>query len=129
MSVFTKNGKINKNPVKPDERSVRISESEQQIGDRIHDIDATSFCNGMLVLESEDKEQLYEAVLMAENFLSYNGSWDFARNMYENGNSHICELSFKWNGFLSTMDSIISQIKLPSGVKKEFRFDYDEIKK
>jgi hypothetical protein len=58
--------------------------------------------------------------LITEIFLSYNGSWDFERYEFETGDSMICEIRFKWNGYLSSMDIIRNKLKLPNGVSIEF---------
>ena len=121
------NPQINHNTKVPTERDNRISDALQKSGDMIHKIDTTNYCEGILKLTSNDEQQLHEGVLISENFLSYNGSWDFHRNTYKKNDSYICELSFKWNGYLSIQDRIISKLKLPSGVKKQFEFSYRNI--
>lgn len=87
----------------------------------VHKMDTDNYCEASVLLSSDDYEQLHEAVLVTENFLSYNGSWDFQREDHSSENQYACEIRFKWNGFASTYGNITQKLKLPLGVNKEFR--------
>ncbi len=113
-------GKISEKVKVPSQRDIKISDMAQKCGDRIHKIDRTRYCEGKIILSGEDPGALHEAVAVTENFLSYNGSWDFERNRYEEAGSCICELRFKWNGYLSMMDIIRNKLRLPAGVNIKF---------
>ena len=101
-----------------------ISDKLQKWGDSHHKMDPSDYKEGLLVLSSHDYDQLYEAVLVSENFLSYNGSWDFRREMKDVSGIYTCDLYFKWNGYFG-MCEISKKIKLPSGVNKRFVFFKD----
>lgn len=120
------NEKINAKTKVSKKRDIKINDYLQKMGERVHKIDSNDYCKGKLILTSDDYEQLYEAVLVAEDFLAYNGSWDFRRNLNKNNDNNVCEILFKWNGYVSTMDTINNKIKLPEGVKKEFIFLTDK---
>ena len=120
-------GKISEKVKLPTQRDIEIADMLQSLGDRIHKINKDKYCEGKIVLSSQDTEVLHEAVLVTENFLSYNGSWDFERCVSETGDSMICELRFKWNGYLSMMSIIRNKLKLPNGVNKKIELSYDYI--
>ena len=120
-------GKISEKVKCPTQRDIEIADMLQSLGDRIHKINKDKYCEGKIVLSSQDNEVLRETVLITENFLSYNGSWDFERCVSETGDSMICELKFKWNGYLSMMSIIRNKFKLPNGVNKEIELSYDYI--
>jgi len=120
-------GKISEKVKLPTQRDIEIADMLQSLGDRIHKINKEKYCEGKIVLSSQDTEVLHEAVLVTENFLSYNGSWDFERCVSETGDSMICELRFKWNGYLSMMSIIRNKLKLPNGVNKKIELSYDYI--
>ena len=101
-----------------------ISDKLQKWGDSHHKMDPSDYKEGLLVLSSHDYDQLYEAVLVSENFLSYNGSWDFRREMKDVSGIYTCDLYFKWNGYFG-MCEISKKLKLPSGVNKRFVFFKD----
>ena len=109
------------------QRDKKIYDMLQYLGDRIHKIDKDKYCEGKIILSSQNAETLHEAILITENFLSYNGSWDFERCIFEAGDCMICELRFKWNGYLSMMDIIRNKLKLPGGVRKEFELNHNYI--
>lgn len=111
----------------PTERDIRGYSLAQQCGDSVHKIDTNNYCEASILLSSDDCEQLYEAVLVTENFLSYNGSWDFHMVDDSSEKQYRCEIHFKWNGFLSTYGNITQKLKLPSGVKKDFRFSFEKV--
>lgn len=106
---------------KTTERDIRCYAEIQKSGDMVHKMDIDNYCEASVLLSSDDYEQLHEAVLVTENFLSYNGSWDFQREDHSSENQYACEIRFKWNGFASTYGNITQKLKLPSGVNKEFR--------
>ena len=120
-------GRISDKMKAPTQRDTKINDMLQTLGDRIHKIDKDKYCEGKIVLSSQDAEALREAILITENFLSYNGSWDFERSGVETGDSMICELRFKWNGYLSMMDIIRNKLKLPDGVNKELKLSHNYI--
>jgi len=120
-------GKISEKVIRPTKRNMEIADMNQSLGDRIHKINKDKYCEGKIVLSSQDTEVLHESVLITENFLSYNGSWDFERCVSETGDSMICELRFKWNGYLSMMSIIRNKLKLPNGVNKEIELSKDYI--
>ena len=111
----------------PTQRDIKINDMFQNFGDRIHKIDKDKYCEGKIILSSQSAEALHEAILITENFLSYNGSWDFERYGFETGDSMICEIRFKWNGYLSMMDIIRNKLKLPNGVSKELELSHKYI--
>ena len=111
----------------PTQRDIKINDMFQNFGDRIHKIDKDKYCEGKIILSSQSAEALHEAILITENFLSYNGSWDFERYRFETGDSMICEIRFKWNGYLSMMDIIRNKLKLPDGVSKELELRHNYI--
>ena len=120
-------GKISEKAKVPTQRDIKLNDMLQNLGDRNHKIDKDKYCEGKIILSSQNAETLHEAILITENFLSYNGSWDFERCIFEAGDSMICELRFKWNGYLSMMDSIRNKLKLPGGVSKEFELNLNYI--
>lgn len=120
-------GKISGKVKVPTQRDIKINDMFQNFGDRIHKIDKDKYCEGKIILSSQSAEALHEAILITENFLSYNGSWDFERYGFETGNSMICEIRFKWNGYLSMMDIIRNKLKLPDGVSKELELRHNYI--
>lgn len=99
----------------PTERSVKINTELQNIGDRIHKMDISDYERGIIRLISKEEEALHEAILNAENYLSYNGSWDFERNIYKEQDLYICDLRYKWNGYASIAEKI-RHLSLPSDV-------------
>lgn len=101
-----------------------ISDKLQKWGDSHHKMDSSNYKEGLLVLSSHDYDQLYEAVLVSENFLSYNGSWDFRREMKDVSGIYTCDLYFKWNGYFGMCETS-KKLKLPSGVNKRFEFFKD----
>ena len=107
-------GKISEKAKVPTQRDIKINDKDK-------------YCEGKIILSSQNAETLHEAILITENFLSYNGSWDFERCRFEAGDSMICELRFKWNGYLSMMDIIRNKLKLPGGVSKEFELNHNYI--
>lgn len=111
----------------PTDRDIRCNSLAQQCGDRTHKIDTNNYCEASILLSSDDYEQLFEAVLVTENFLSYNGSWDFHKVDDSFEKQYTCEIYFKWNGFLSTYGNITQKLKLPSGVRKIFRFSFEKV--
>ncbi len=120
-------GKISGKVKVPTQREIKINDMFQNFGDRIHKIDKDKYCEGKIILSSQSAEALHEAILITENFLSYNGSWDFERYGFETGDSMICEIRFKWNGYLSMMDIIRNKLKLPDGVSKELELRHNYI--
>ncbi|MCR4651276.1 MAG: hypothetical protein K5662_05935 [Lachnospiraceae bacterium] len=136
-------GIINKKVKVPAERDVRINDEIQQWGFQKHAVGTDRYESGIIVLRSKNMETLHEAVLITENFLSYNGSWDIERQMNKRrggfrdlfrscfsvlsrGKSNLddntlctSELRFKWNGYLSIYENIIHKLKLPTGVDVE----------
>jgi hypothetical protein len=120
-------GKISGKVKVPTQRDIKINDMFQNFGDRIHKIDKDKYCEGKIILSSQSAEALHEAILITENFLSYNGSWDFERYGFETGDSMICEIRFKWNGYLSMMDIIRNKLKLPDGVSKELELRHNYI--
>ncbi|MBR1673431.1 MAG: hypothetical protein IJ703_00530 [Eubacterium sp.] len=120
-------GKISGKVKVPTQRDIKINDMFQNFGDRIHKIDKDKYYEGKIILSSQSAEALHEAILITENFLSYNGSWDFERYGFETGDSMICEIRFKWNGYLSMMDIIRNKLKLPDGVSKELELRHNYI--
>lgn len=120
-------GKISGKVKVPTQRDIKINDMFQNFGDRIHKIDKDKYCEGKIILSSQSAEALHEAILITENFLSYNGSWDFERYGFETGDSMICEIRFKWNGYISMMDIIRNKLKLPGGVSKELELRHNYI--
>lgn len=109
--------RVHKKPRVPDERSVKMNNILQEGGVPKHKMDPDIYSIGKLILTSDDEQQLHEAILVAENFLSYNGSFDFER---KSESKNECTILFKWNGCLSMYDSITKKIKLPTGVNHCF---------
>ena len=105
----------------PTERDRRLYAEWYPSDDVNHSMDTDNYREASVLLSSDDYEQLHEAVLVTENFLSYNGSWDFQRLDHSSENHYICEIRFKWNYNLSMYTNITQKLKLPSGVNKEFR--------
>ena len=120
-------GKISGKVKVPTQRDIKINDMFQNFGDRIHKIDKDKYYEGKIILSSQSAEALHEAILITENFLSYTGSWDFERYGFETGDSMICEIRFKWNGYLSMMDIIRNKLKLPDGVSKELELRHNYI--
>ena len=120
-------GKISEKVKALTQRDKKIYDMLQYLGDRIHKIDKDKYCEGKIILSSQNADTLHEAILITENFLSYNGSWDFERYEFETVGSMICELRFKWNGYLSMMDIIRNKLKLPNGVSKELELSHKYI--
>ena len=106
----------------PTDRDIKCYSQIEKWGEKIHEMDANNYSEASILLSSDDCGQLHEAVLVTENFLSYNGSWDFRRIDNSSENQYACEIHFKFNGFASTYGNITKKLKLPSGVKTEFRF-------
>ena len=106
----------------PTDRDIKCYSQIEKWGEKIHEMDANNYSEASILLSSDDCGQLHEAVLVTENFLSYNGSWDFRRIDNSSENQYACEIQFKCNGFASTYGNITKKLKLPSGVKMELRF-------
>lgn len=90
--------------------------------DQVFKIDKTNYKESSIILSSDDYAQFYEAVLVTEKHLTSNSCWDIRRVDNSVDNNYVCEIHFKWNGYVTIMDRITRYLKLPSGVKKEFRF-------
>ena len=118
-------GKISEKVKVPTRRDIKINDMLQNLGDRIHKMEKDKYCEGKIILSSQNAEALHEAILITENFLSYNGSWDFERYEFQTGDCMICELGFKWNGYLSMMNIIRDKLKLPDGVNKELELSHN----
>ena len=117
--------KIHKTPRIPDARTSRISNELQKAGDDVHRMDVEDPAIASLTLASDCQEKLFEAILAAENFLSYNGSWDFQRKEWYAGGKYMCDIIFKWNGLASTADKMKS-LKLPQGVKERVWLQWEQ---
>lgn len=95
--------------------------------DQVFKIDRDKYCEACIILSSNDYDQFYEAVLLTEKHLSSNSCWDIQKLENSTDNNYVCEMHFKWNGYLTIMDRIKRYLKLPSGVKIEYRFSFKNI--
>ena len=55
---------------KTTERDIRCYAEIQKSGDMVHKMDTDNYCEASVLLSSDDYEQLHEAVLVTENFLT-----------------------------------------------------------
>ncbi len=83
-----------------------MSSSVSKWEDQIFKIDKNKYCEACIVLSSDDYEQLYEAVLVTEKHLSSNSCWDIHRVDNSVESNYVCEMHFKWNGYLTIMERI-----------------------
>lgn len=105
----------------PDERTTKISYELQKWGDSIHRMNVEKYEMAECILSLADREKLHEAILDTQNFLAYNGSWDFHAETIALKQHFTCSLSFKWNGCLSNLDHF-TKMRLPDGVTVTWKF-------
>ena len=106
----------------PTEAEIRFSSREAKWSDQIFKIDPDNYREGTIVLSSDDYDQFYEAVLLAEKCLYNNSGWDIQKVITSYETTHTCEISFKWSGTVSIYERITKNLKMPSGVNCEYKF-------
>ena len=114
--------KLHKKVQVPSPYTLRMCDALQKHGDSIHAMHPDHYRLIQLTLSSDNKEDLFEAVLVAENYLAYNGSWDFHRKPYKSGEIYMCDIIFKWNMSLIILDKY-RYMKLPAGVSGSWKLE------
>lgn len=112
----------------PTEAEIRFSFNQAKWEDQIFKINPDNYCEGSIIISSDDYDQFYEAVLLTEKCLYNNSGWDIQKAIVSSEPAYTCEINFKWSGTLSIFERIKRNLKLPSGVKKEYKFLFKRVK-